>query len=254
MARNRNKVCYFCGKSATSSEHAPPKLMFRKFDCDSITVPSCDDHNSSKSGEDQAIISAFVQSLDNLFKHGTRLSSNVVKGIRVTRSSYTRTKKKVRNVPFVDSVMGMYRNLAPMAYYQGQVEIWIVHLTAALVFDGTGFYNSAIDWSTSRVWSPDWIKGNRDQLLTIDNAKMHFIKNNAFNAEFNKLTWVNGWSAEPKPYPKDIYNFKIHFANSSNIVFCHRFYNSYRWYVGLTLPSETIVALRSRLESNQSNN
>ncbi len=102
MARNRNKVCYFCGNSATSREHAPPKLMFRKFDCDSITVPWCDDHNSSKSGEDQAIVSAFVQSLDNLFKQGTRLISNVVKAIRVTSSltnKVCRVDKKVASFP-----------------------------------------------------------------------------------------------------------------------------------------------------------
>jgi len=56
-----SKVCYMCDKPATSREHAPPKCFFpRAKDVNSgknyrrnlITVPSCDEHNISKSAND----------------------------------------------------------------------------------------------------------------------------------------------------------------------------------------------------------
>src|SRR5215472_5451986 len=52
----RIKGCYYCGKPPTSHEHVPPRMMFKGFDCDSITVPACADHNNEKSGRDQTIV------------------------------------------------------------------------------------------------------------------------------------------------------------------------------------------------------
>ncbi len=48
------KICYWCGKLATSVEHFPPKGIFpsehRK---NLLTVPSCDEHNSANSKTDE---------------------------------------------------------------------------------------------------------------------------------------------------------------------------------------------------------
>lgn len=46
--------CYRCGQKATSREHYPPKALFpRNSKLQLKTVPSCDLHNSARSGDDQ---------------------------------------------------------------------------------------------------------------------------------------------------------------------------------------------------------
>jgi hypothetical protein len=48
--------CYYCGKTAVSREHIPPFCFFKETNKLSInqlvTVPSCNAHNSEKSGDD----------------------------------------------------------------------------------------------------------------------------------------------------------------------------------------------------------
>ncbi|NQU04775.1 MAG: hypothetical protein HQ568_01680 [Calditrichaeota bacterium] len=54
--RKRNKeTCYFCGAEASSREHVPPKCIFdtSKPHNNLITVPSCDEHNSGLSEDDE---------------------------------------------------------------------------------------------------------------------------------------------------------------------------------------------------------
>ena len=53
--------CYYCGAPATSVEHVPPRCIFPEMKDSSnvdyrknlITVPSCDEHNSLKSKDDE---------------------------------------------------------------------------------------------------------------------------------------------------------------------------------------------------------
>jgi hypothetical protein len=63
--------CYMCSKAATSSEHAPPRCIFpaRKdtpegadYRKNLITVPSCDEHNSEKSHDDEYLLFALAGS------------------------------------------------------------------------------------------------------------------------------------------------------------------------------------------------
>lgn len=57
------QTCYMCEKEATSKEHVPPKSIFPKekdLRKNLITVPSCDEHNSSKSLDDEYL--AFILS------------------------------------------------------------------------------------------------------------------------------------------------------------------------------------------------
>lgn len=59
------KTCYMCEKEATSLEHVPPKCLFPEkkdlpegidFRKNLITVPSCDEHNSQKSKDDEYLL------------------------------------------------------------------------------------------------------------------------------------------------------------------------------------------------------
>lgn len=59
------KTCYMCDSAATSKEHIPPKAIFPKakdmgfganYLNNLITVPSCDKHNTKKSGDDEYLV------------------------------------------------------------------------------------------------------------------------------------------------------------------------------------------------------
>lgn len=46
--------CYFCGNTATTREHVPPRGFFPKSERHNlICVPSCEVHNNERSGEDE---------------------------------------------------------------------------------------------------------------------------------------------------------------------------------------------------------
>lgn len=62
---NNSRTCYMCDRVATSDEHAPPKCIFPEqkdlppgvdYRKNLITVPSCDEHNTQKSKEDEYLL------------------------------------------------------------------------------------------------------------------------------------------------------------------------------------------------------
>ncbi|MGC5772399.1 hypothetical protein [Paenibacillus pabuli] len=68
--------CYWCGKQAISREHVPPRCLFpadkdvkkifnQSFRSELITVPSCDEHNSLKSGEDEYLMACLTARVGN---------------------------------------------------------------------------------------------------------------------------------------------------------------------------------------------
>ncbi|NFI05220.1 hypothetical protein FC959_12555 [Clostridium botulinum] len=72
----KKEVCYWCGNLATSKEHVPPKCLFpedkdvggiigRTFRNNLITVPSCDEHNMSKSNEDEYLMTCLSGRVGN---------------------------------------------------------------------------------------------------------------------------------------------------------------------------------------------
>ena len=60
--------CYFCSKLATTKEHIPPKSFFLGRDINPkrlIRVPSCEEHNTDKSADDE-----YFRNLISLEIHG----------------------------------------------------------------------------------------------------------------------------------------------------------------------------------------
>lgn len=70
--KKNDSSCYACGKPATTREHVPPKVFFPEkkdmpskypdFRTDLLTVPSCDDHNLTKSLDDEYLFMIIVAS------------------------------------------------------------------------------------------------------------------------------------------------------------------------------------------------
>ena len=131
MKRKHKETCYFCGQQATSDEHAPPKKMFKGFDCDSITVPSCDLHNSSKGGNDRAIVNALIMPLYNI-KDKSNFEEQIKVAISNNSSSFEKTKYKAIESPLFIGITGDYKDMPNLAYLIPSVNmsLWIKELTA----------------------------------------------------------------------------------------------------------------------------
>ncbi len=48
--------CAYCGKTATSKDHVPPKCIFPSEKENLITIPACDLHNTKRSNLDELLL------------------------------------------------------------------------------------------------------------------------------------------------------------------------------------------------------
>jgi hypothetical protein len=253
---SKNQPCYYCGAPGPSGrEHAPPKMMFTHFDCDCITVPSCDKHNTKKSIGDRAIITAIIMGASQTFNHRDKLSvpldrltPNVLAAIKLVEPNFHQAKNEVELRDFlINPPDGLD---IPIPYTQLGIIIpgWIRQLTAALVWSLIGRHEPNIAWDEVRVWSPGLVMTSEP--ITSENAVSLLSKHHDLEQYFNKMPWRLGWSAYPKKYPADIYSFDLCFPEDienwqgMNVGFRHRFYNGISvWYVWLKAPQEIVNAL-----------
>ena len=114
--RNRPRkspTCYMCHSEVTSREHIPPKCFFptqlevsgeESLRKNLITVPSCDEHNSEKSGDDQFLFSIITSHIEN----------NPI----AQRVFSTRVMRTLRRKPHL--IPGFFRGLMPI--FLGRVQ------------------------------------------------------------------------------------------------------------------------------------
>jgi len=244
--------CYYCGTQALSYEHAPPRQMFKGFPCDSITVPSCDEHNSQKCADDQAVVSAFLIPLSNCLdkcgpdKHS--LEPDVVRAILVARPSFVRAKRKARSRPLFRGPRGAPSDLPDVCYLDRSVDLyaWIRQLTAALVFDGTLAFDPTIAWDEAIAWSREWVP-EMERPASAGDAALLFERRREIGALLERFSWQDGWSAYPRPYPPNIYRFWLCIEPEPRKVgFKHVFYNRYAWYVWFSASPETVLKLSDK--------
>ncbi|WP_294363045.1 hypothetical protein [uncultured Clostridium sp.] len=150
----KNENCYWCGKEATSREHVPPKCLFpedkdikvvldKSFRKDLITVPSCDEHNLSKSNDDEylmACMAAVVGNNDIAYIHTrTKVSRSVRRNpnlFKIIREGNINIKNY--NYPVAIAEVNTYRlsysfeAIARAMYYyecteqfKGKCSVWI---------------------------------------------------------------------------------------------------------------------------------
>lgn len=251
----RKQSCYYCGTRARSMEHAPPKQMFKAFSCDSITVPSCDKHNSEKGGDDQAIVSAFLIPLHNrLEQDGPNrypLEAEIVRAIQAAAPSFVRAKRRASPRPLLSVPPKVLRNLPKVAYLVASVDLraWVRQLTAALVFDGTLARDPTITWDEATAWSPDLI-WEEERPASAEDVILLFEKKGEIRAQLEQSAWQDGWSARPRAYPPEIYRFWLCIEpEPQEMIFKHKFYDRYTWYVWFNAAEETVFKIRNRVES-----
>lgn len=100
-------TCYMCEDQATSSEHVPPKCLFpeqrdlpdgvdlRK---QLITVPSCDEHNSKKSTDDEYLLYCLVMSIPSNEVAGNHFFRKVMRAIERNPSLIKKYLSNTQNV------------------------------------------------------------------------------------------------------------------------------------------------------------
>jgi hypothetical protein len=247
MART-NKPCYYCGAPSVSVEHGPPRSIFKGWACDSITAPSCEKHNSAKSGHDQAVVSALLMPLagcDDRFP----LEPDVQAAIEHARPSFQYAKRSALDVPLLKDPPEMMPRLPNVSYLLPSVNIkaWVKQLTATVVWNALQKRDSTISWDEVAAWSAEWIESDDSSSLSMADAVAVGKEKQVLKAKLEDLSWAEGWSAHPRPYPAVIYRFWLHFK-PQEVVFKHRFYNQYSWYACVSGVSDaTADALHSKL-------
>lgn len=90
MASEMKALCYYCGAPATSREHVPPACLFPEakdlddridYRTNLITVPSCDDHNSNKSKDDEYLQLVLIHGYFNNASGRAHYNSKVVRAL-----------------------------------------------------------------------------------------------------------------------------------------------------------------------------
>lgn len=234
--------CYYCGEPACTDEHVPPQTMFDST-CDSITVPSCEKHNTVKGASDQAVLNGFLLTLNGA---STRyhFKQEVLNAAEKKQPSFKRTKYKTFSARLLEN----QEDLPAIGYVTSEVDVkkWMRHLTAALVWDGIGYFEYKINWSKTDVWSPHFIESSDGKPFKIRELAPIFLKKLWIQSELENLHWENGWSAHPRPYPSDIFSFQICFLPYCRIMFRYRLYVSYVWYATFiaSKKAKAILALK----------
>ncbi len=255
---SRSKPCYYCGAPGPSTqEHAPPKLMFASFDCDSITVPSCKTHNNEKSDKDRAIITWLIKSIHRAIESGFPIDSvslKVIKAIDDLKPYFAQANREVSDHSFLNNPELDFKIPAVnVSAYD-----WIHQLTAALIWSVAGEFDPSIKWSESLVWSPLYIE-NTGSMELIDRLSQ-LVRNQISERHIESFDWKTGWSAFPRAYPQEIYNFRVCFSPTLiqkidlEVAFRHQFYGSLNWYVWFTPSQQTRQLLEKAVATLNMNN
>ena len=221
--------------------------MFKGFECDSITVPSCDFHNSKKSGNDHAIVNAFLIPLYNGIEIYP-LTQDVKVAITKASPYFDQTKKRTTNVPLLKNPPGNSSGLPNTSHIasSAQIRTWMRELTAALVFNAANFPDSSIKWEGTIVWSPNFIGTNDPIPLSSSYVLSELDTKNAIRDPLKSLKWQFGWSAFPRGYPPNIYFFEL-YTTSEETIFKHIFYKSYEWYVWVSHAPKLFSILANKV-------
>lgn len=219
-------TCYYCGSPATSREHIPPRLLFNCTDCDSITVPSCDSHNTEKCGSDQAIANAMASALLPVVRRPEYQSSSPARcAVEHLAEELHRTSRLITQVtPIEDGSVSL-----TYLHAEASFNNWVRQMTAGLVFDAVGPASSSLDWGTAAVFSPSRIP-SRTPEIEADELLQQLLRRQEMRDSVGVREWRMGWSAHPRPYPRDLYRFEFARAESG-IVFRHWFFNQFDVFV-----------------------
>jgi hypothetical protein len=220
--------------------------MFEAFDCDSITVPACDLHNSKRSLIDRAVLVFLLRALEYRFRSGS-LTNNQMEAYRVAQPKLGYAKE-VTTPPIVADPRGELDTTGSYIDECTKVEIYMRQLTAAMVWSVIGEFDCCINWDEARSWSPDFLAAKAPGSISAVGRQLKRQKSEKASIQDRALHWWSGWSSFPKEYPPDVYHFDVSLmpsqymlkgGNEQEVTFAHRFYGDFTWYVQFVASQQT---------------
>jgi hypothetical protein len=228
------KECYFCGKKANSKEHIPPKQMFKGFNINRMTVPSCNDHNTNKSGEDESIIKAMLMAIEK--SKNNNLNQEMLIALDEVKGHYEQVKKKVTE----EKVYVDYDKEIVCLDVSIKLDHWIKELSAGMIHYKIKCFDVNNKYDDSKVVERNSYSKNIAYLKDFEKERNEKIK-------LQKLIeigiWCDGWIPK-NGYPENLYFFKYKFRNSS-IIIKHIFYKSFVYYNLIEISDESKKILSS---------
>ncbi len=183
------KSCYYCNAPSKTLEHVPPKCLFPKgtkknYRINLMKVPSCDLHNSSKSGDDQYMMVYFAGRAKGLDYE--KLRPHIDKTIRtIIRKPHILSEftDKLRLTPKIDnqpSPSGIdWHN--PKNHIEMKSNYERICNFLAAVARGALFFSKGVQWNGSVLVMPHFL----GTLTTDDGSNITKINELVINSDFS---------------------------------------------------------------------
>ena len=218
--------CYMCDARATSREHAPPLCLFPKVNVEGggfrrnlVTVPSCDEHNSKKSADDE-FFRALVCSFSGVNEVGQALFfGKTIRAAGRAPSTYQHIWKDE----------GLYEaDKQAFSFDTHRMNRFLVHMVCALHFHHRGTkWNSPI-----HIILPSLVS-------RVDRATMTPHEERQRLARQVESILVGQPSLGENPL---VFSYKLMTGpDSENLAFSCEFYESFRVFALSQRPAESLV-------------
>lgn len=135
--------CYWCGQSATSREHVPPKCLFPIASDTSdgkdhreqlITVPSCDLHNAAKSHDDEYLLCVLAFSILNNPVGQQQAASKVLRALKQAPRLAEQVLGKSKEITIQDASTGKIDSTIAFMVEQTRLDSALEHIARGLYF------------------------------------------------------------------------------------------------------------------------
>ena len=152
--------CYYCGCEATTAEHAPPRAIFpelkdspdgRNYRKNPIKVPSCEEHNTEKSKEDEYLLyvlamslpsndlgkSQFLTKVRRAYERRPKLLERLLlkpQGVVVHDTVSDAWHKTIAIQPEEHRLIGIFTCIAKALYFYEKACPWLGHVSVFIEF------------------------------------------------------------------------------------------------------------------------
>ena len=158
--------CYMCDKEATSVEHVPPRCLFpEKKDLPEgvdlrkqlITVPSCDEHNTAKSKDDEYLLYLMVINIPSGEIARNHFLTKIMRSIERNPSLINLLMKTQQPVTVVDTKTGEAHETVAVSIDDDRLDSALEHISRAIYFHH--FENK---WEGEVRTQPDFLLASLD--------------------------------------------------------------------------------------------
>lgn len=159
-------ICYMCNKPAEGVEHVPPRCLFpEKKDLPEgidlrkqlITVPACDEHNSSKSQDDEYLLYLLVINLPANEIAKNQFLTKIMRSMERNPGLIRKIMANAHPVIAVDKETGEAHHTVAVKIDDARLDSALGHIARALYF-----YHYKAQWLGNIRTQPDFLLASLD--------------------------------------------------------------------------------------------